>query len=247
VREYRNENDLDKAIAASRARVAADLNDAAAHDQLGQVFLQAGQEADALVELVVARLLDPSRADTHSRLAQVYLSSGRYGEAIDTATRALALDPKNREARFALGRALQQTGKSEEAARELAAAERLQLEELEKTKEAMATNLVRTEAQLQEQQGKWNEASALRRDVTMHAAAQPSDFTRLGEALAKAGRHAEAIEAFREALGRDSQPEIFQGLIREFTAAGRTADADVARAAYERVKRQRFLESVQGQ
>jgi tetratricopeptide (TPR) repeat protein len=247
VREYRSESDVEKAIETGRARVAADLNDAGAHDQLGQVFLQAGRDADALVELVVATLLDPSRPETHARLAQVYLDAGRYGEAIDAARRALAIDANGREARFALGRSLQLTGKTEEAAAELAAAERLQREELEKTREGMATNLVRTEALLREQQGKWEEAAALRRDVTARAAAQPSDFTRLGEALAMAGRHVEAIEAFRAALDRDSQPEIYQGLIREFTAAGRPADAEVARAAYERVKRQRFLESVQGQ
>jgi tetratricopeptide (TPR) repeat protein len=247
VREYRNESDVDKAIDAARARVAADLNDATAHDQLGQVYQQAGRDADALIELVVATLLDPSRPETHARLAQVYLGAGRYAEAIEAARRALAGDANNREARFALGRSLQLTGKSEEAAGELAAAERLQLQETEKLREVMATNLVRTEALLREQQGKWEEAAALRRDVTAHAAAQPSDFTLLGEALSMAGRHVEAIEAFRAALDRDSQPEIYQGLVREFTAAGRPADAEVARAAYERVKRQRFLESVQGQ
>jgi len=242
VREYRSESNATKAIEFGRARVASDLNDAAAHDQLGQAYLQAGNDAEALVELLAASLLDPSRSETHSRLAQIYLASGKSSDAAEAAKRAIAIDPNSREARFALGRALQQLGNEDAAKAELAAAERLQLQETEKTRAAMATNLIRTDALLREQQGKWDEAAGLRRDVTASAAAVPSDFTLLGEALSKAGRHAEAIEAFREALGRDSQPEIYQGLIRELAAAGRTADADVARTTYERVKRQRFLE-----
>lgn len=243
VRAYVSESHLEKAEEMSRARVAANLNDASAHDQLGQVYLQQGRDGDALVELTVASLLDPGRAATRAAIAQIQLGAEKYAEAVGAARRALSRDPRNRQARFALARALLQMGDERQAKTELAAAEQLQREELENVRQAFATNLIRIDAALREQQGRWDEASALRRDVTMRPEAAPSDFALLGDALSKAGRHAEAIDAFREALKRDSQPEVYRSLIREYRAAGRTAEADATQSAYQQVKRARFLES----
>lgn len=242
-RAYLNESNVDKAIDAARARVAIDFNDASAHDQLGQVFQQAGRDADALVELSVAALFDPDLPNVESRIAQLQLAAGHYTEAIDAARRAITRNPRNREARFALARALLQTGSEAEGKSELAAAEQLQTEELVRVRQTFATNLIRIEAAQREQQQKWDEAVSLRRDVIGRADSVPSDLALLGEALSKTGQHAEAIAAYRAAIAADPEPDTYRALIRECLAAGRTADADAARAEYQRVQRQRFLES----
>jgi len=242
-RAYLNEGNLDKAVDAARARVEIDFNDASAHDQLGQVYQQAGRDTDALVELSVAALFDPDQPNVESRIAQLQLAAGRYAEAIDAARRAIMRNPRNREARFALARALLQTGSEAEGKTELAAAEQLQTEELERTRQTFATNLIRIEAAQREQQQQWEEAVSLRRDVIGRPDSVPSDLALLGDALSKTGQHAEAIAAYRAALVADPQPDTYHALIRECLAAGRTADADAARAEYQRVQRQRFLDS----
>jgi tetratricopeptide (TPR) repeat protein len=101
-RAYVTAGGLAKAEGAARARVADDLNDADAHDELGQIYRQEGREADALAELTVASLLDSSRDTTLSALAQIHLGAGRFDQAVEAARRALAKNPQNRDARVAL-------------------------------------------------------------------------------------------------------------------------------------------------
>lgn len=240
-RAHLSASDLSKAEAAARARVAADPNDAAAHDQLGQIHQQQGRDADALVELTVASLLDPSRDSAFAAIAQLHLAAGRFPDAIDAARHALAKHPRNREARFALARALQQSGKEKDAEAELAEAERRQKEETESLRQEFVLNLVRIQAARLEQDQKWDEAAALRREVASSPMAVPPDFVRLGQALVKAGRHDEAVDILREALRRDEDPDTYRLLIGELTAAGRARDADATRAAYQRIRRERFL------
>jgi len=105
-----------------------------------------------------------------------------------------------------------------------------------------AANLIRIEAERREQAGQWDEAATLRRDVIAQPAVVDSDFVVLGDALSKAGKHTDAIEAYRVAVMRNPEPDTYRSLIREYVAAGRAAEADSIRAEYERIKRERFLE-----
>jgi len=179
-------------------------------------------------------------------IAQVHLAAERYADAAEAARRALALNPRHKEARYALANALLRAGDEEHGRQELAAARQLQADDLNRTREGFATNLLRIEAGLREQEGKFDAAAALWQQVTERAAGTVPDLVSLGDALSKAGRHADAAAAYVRASTIAATPDIYRSLVQAYVSLGRTADADAARAMYEQVKRQRLLEMAAG-
>ena len=240
---YMAEANFEGAVAPARAWVAFDPNNPSAHELLGQVYWKQGREREALTEFVVEALLDPSRVVAASAIAQIQLAAGRYTEAVEAARRALAGNPRDREARYALGNALLRSGGDKDGRTELAEAERQQAEELARVRESYAVNLLRIEAALREQQGRWQEAVALRQQVVARTPANAADLASLGDSLAKVGNHQSAAGAYRDALALRPAPDVFRSIIREYQALGQMQEADEARTAYQRLKQQRLLES----
>jgi tetratricopeptide (TPR) repeat protein len=244
---YMAEANLDRAVDSARAWVSSDLNNPSAHELLGQVYWKQGREREALTEFVVEALLDPSRAAAASAIAQIQLAAGRFAEAVEAARRALAGNPRDKEARYALANALLRSGnekEGEEAGRaELAEAEKQQAEELARVRESYAVNLLRIEAALREQQGRSQDAATLRQQVVTRNPRNATDLASLGDTFAKSGNHEAAAAAYRDALALSPEPDVFRSIIREYQALGRTQEAADARTAYQRLKRERLLES----
>jgi len=239
---YMAEANFNRAVEPARAWVSFDLNDPSAHELLGQVYWKQGREREALTEFVVEALLDPSRARASSAIAQAQLAAGRFAEAIEAARRALAVNPQDREALYALGNALLQSGNEKEGRVELAEAGKLQAEELARLRESYAINLIRIEASLREQQGRWQEAATLRQQVVTRNPGSAADLASLGDSLVKAGNHQAAAGAYRDALALGPDPDVFRSIIREYEILGRTQEAADARTAYQRQKHERLLE-----
>jgi arylsulfatase A-like enzyme/Tfp pilus assembly protein PilF len=86
------------AVAVFRRLIAADANNALAHENLGMAQLQSGDAKNAEVSLRRAIELDPSLAGAYTALGVVLANTGRSAEAIDAWKKALALDPSDQNA-----------------------------------------------------------------------------------------------------------------------------------------------------
>src|SRR4029079_7395333 len=73
-RMYLAEANLDQALESSRRRVALEPNAVEAHQDLGDVYRKQNRDDDALVEFVVATLLDPSDAEAYAAIGQIHLA-----------------------------------------------------------------------------------------------------------------------------------------------------------------------------
>jgi arylsulfatase A-like enzyme/Tfp pilus assembly protein PilF len=82
--------------------IAANPEDAVAHENLGAMQLQGGDLAAAERTLRRAIVLDPGLAGAHTALGVVLANTGRRTEAIAAWTRALELDPADNNARHNL-------------------------------------------------------------------------------------------------------------------------------------------------
>jgi tetratricopeptide (TPR) repeat protein len=106
-------------------------NEPHAHKDLGLAYSRAGRDAEALLELLMMRVLGHEDAETLTATGQVHLNQGRLDQAEAMLRRAVRLDPKHAEARYALGRTLQRRGLVAEAAEQLQAFDRLRAAALE--------------------------------------------------------------------------------------------------------------------
>jgi tetratricopeptide (TPR) repeat protein len=106
-------------------------NEPHAHKDLGLAYSRAGREDEALLELLMTRLLGHEDAETLTAIGQVHLNQERLERAEATLRRAVALDEEYTEARYALGRTLQRLNRAAEAAEELKAFDRLRAAALE--------------------------------------------------------------------------------------------------------------------
>jgi tetratricopeptide (TPR) repeat protein len=96
-----------------------------AHKDLGLAYSRAGRDDEALLELLMMRLLGYEDAETLTTIGQIHLNQGRLDRAEAALRRAVSLDPAFAQARYALGRALQRLGRAAEAGEQLKAFERL--------------------------------------------------------------------------------------------------------------------------
>lgn len=125
-RLYHNQLELDLAAQAYERRVDSAPNDSGGHVDLGDVYRAQDRLDEALVEFLVAALLDPSSARPFAQAGQVLASSGRDDEAVTLLEAAVRRDPGHLEARYALARALLRLGRTEAATAELRTFEELQ-------------------------------------------------------------------------------------------------------------------------
>jgi tetratricopeptide (TPR) repeat protein len=84
-------------------RVREHPGDAAAHLDLGQRYLDAGQVKQATLEYVTALKLDPSNVEAHTNLGLLLFQAGLPAEGLRSVEQALAVDPRYPEALYAKG------------------------------------------------------------------------------------------------------------------------------------------------
>ena len=235
-----NAMNFDGAIETYKQAVSVDLNDLEAHKKLGDGYRKQGRLDEALAEFVVTLMIDPANADAYAALGQVYLASGQPDDAVTALQRAVTLNPAHSEARYALGSTLVRAGRIDEGQKELQAFERLQAESLEKERKSYEVNLVRLEASLRSQEGKYTESAALWRKVVEQEPNQPSNYFGLALALSRGEQYEPAVEAFLQLLKLDDRPDIHRHLSELYTKLGRTAEAANERARYDRLREESF-------
>jgi tetratricopeptide (TPR) repeat protein len=106
-------------------------NEPHAHKDLGLAYTRAGRDDEALLELLMTRLLGHEDAETLTAIGQIHLNQSRPERAEAALVRAVSLDPAFAQARYALGRTLQRLGRAAEAVEQLNAFDRLRAAALE--------------------------------------------------------------------------------------------------------------------
>ena len=88
-----NQLDLDGAVSAYSRRVELTPNDASAHVDLGDVYRAQDRLDEALVEYLIASLIDATNVTALATAAQIHAAAGRDEAAVRLLRRAVALDP----------------------------------------------------------------------------------------------------------------------------------------------------------
>ncbi len=89
-----------------------------AHNNLGNMYENAGKYTEAIAEYLEAVKLRPDMAAPYAGLGDVYFKQGDYQEAVKWYDRALGIDPKDEETRRGRMRAEAMTGKNKVVAKE---------------------------------------------------------------------------------------------------------------------------------
>ncbi len=140
--------DLDGAVSAHGRRVELTPNDAVAHLDLGDVYRAQDRLDEALVEYLIAAMLDPTSIRALATAAQIHVAAGRDDAAVKLLRRAVTLDASHLEARYALGRALIRLGQMEEGKRELQVFEQLQQKAMQDERRRFQENQIKIEETL---------------------------------------------------------------------------------------------------
>jgi Flp pilus assembly protein TadD len=142
-RLLRNAGDSPGAVEPLTRHVEARPNDASAHLDLADVYLDQDLLDDAFRELVATLLIAPETGRAYAAIGRIQLARGRPGDAALALERALALAPGDHESRYALAMALQQAGRTDEAARQLEAFRTGQQRATEERRTKMASDVLR--------------------------------------------------------------------------------------------------------
>ena len=107
------------------ARIKAEPDSAALHDDAAMLYLDLGRPADAVRHFGIAAAMKPGSAAAQFNLGMALTVAGRVDEALAQYRRALAIQPEYAPAHNNLGAILFRLGQLEEAERHLAAAVRI--------------------------------------------------------------------------------------------------------------------------
>jgi tetratricopeptide (TPR) repeat protein len=133
----RQQDDIEQAVTALRHRVKRNPNLAAAHRDLGRVYLEhPWRPEEALLELAMTLLLEPDDPRAHGSMGQVHLVEGRYAEAEPLLRRAIALGLDTGYLRHSLAQTLLGLGRTAEAEEHLAEFSRRRTEDFEALRQA---------------------------------------------------------------------------------------------------------------
>jgi len=219
----RLKGDMEPAGAQFREAIRLNPNHALAHRSLGLVLRESGDLPAAAHELRLAVAQLPEDAEGHHILGTVLLKSNDVNGAIEEFRRAIELNPSLAQAHASLAQALQRAGRKEEASKELAELEKINLGV---ANEGRAMILVES-AEGHINKGERSAAiGELREAVTLSPGFTEAHY-QLGLALRQSGDDAAKAEsAFREVLQLDPNhaPAHLQlGLL--FAASGDRAEA----------------------
>ena len=126
---YEGLNEPDKAIDAYKQAIAWQSDATQKSEQpllnLGILYADKGQTADALPLLKQAETIRPNYGKTHGALGKLYLRVGELASAQEEFEKALALDPTSAGLHFQLGQVYRKEGKAELASGEFAEASKI--------------------------------------------------------------------------------------------------------------------------
>lgn len=117
---------LDEGVALLQREIEINPGSAMAFYRLGDAYTRQLKWDEALAALQRSVWLNPFFSGPYILMGKAYMQRSDLVAAEGMLRRAVEYDPNNKTAHYLLGRVLQQLGRSDEAARELAAAERLQ-------------------------------------------------------------------------------------------------------------------------
>lgn len=93
--------------------------------QIGEIYLEAGLEAEAQDIFLEGLAADPTDLHLHNRLGIAYRKQKKYKEAVANYEKALKIDPENENLHYNLGRAHHEAGDIDKAASAMRVALRL--------------------------------------------------------------------------------------------------------------------------
>lgn len=158
----------------------------------GEVYLSMGRINEALPEFEAAIKLDPKRSTNWSRLGFIQAQLGKTEEAQSSLRKAIALYPNDFNALESLGELHLKKGEKDEAVRHFSLAAGAA------SGEAKSMLLMRA-VDVLNQQGKNDEVIALTDRAVGQGVRTPEVLSALGDALVRAGRLTEALEAYKDA------------------------------------------------
>jgi tetratricopeptide (TPR) repeat protein len=227
------DRDAEALVALYVERVEISPNDADAHLDLGQAYLQLDLKGEAEAEFLMALMIDPQRTEAYAALGQAYLRAGAYSDAELASRRAVTLDPAHVEARYTRATALVRLGRTDEGKRELERYEQMQADaEANRRREYEVAALVREVAQ-HVSRGAYVEAAARLEQALALKPRDPALHVSLGLALGNAGQLAGAARHLEQAVTFGAGPDAHRHLADVYTALGRPDDARRHRALYE--------------
>ena len=94
--------------------------------QLGDARVRQARWDEGILALQKSIWINPYYSAPYIILGRAYMKKGQPATAEGMLSRAIQYDPNNRSAHYLLGQLYQQAGRTEDAARELSIAERLQ-------------------------------------------------------------------------------------------------------------------------
>ncbi len=242
-RLYLSASDLERSRAAFERSIEIDPNSSEAHRQLGDVDRKLGRHDAALLEFLVAVIIEPQDAASYVGAGQTFLETRRYADAVGAFKRAVALKPEDKEARYGLATALMRSGEVESGTRELEVYRRLQAESLAADRRAYEINQLKIEAALASQEGDIAKAVTLWQQVVQSEPDAATNHVKLGLVLGQAGRHDAALESFRNSLTHDADPVVHRYIADEQAALGRREESAQERATYVRLKQERLRQA----
>ena len=93
--------------------------------QIGEVYLEAGLEAEAQDVFLEGLAANPTDIHLHNRLGIAYRKQKKFKEAVENYEKALKIDPENENLYYNLGRAYHEAGNLEKSASAMRVAMRL--------------------------------------------------------------------------------------------------------------------------
>ena len=158
---YYLQPNLDGAIDAYVKRIDANPNNAEAHKELGDAYLQQDRPDEALVEFLATLLINPNNSEAYAGIGQVHMRTGRYADAATASRHALELDPTHKAARYALATSLIRLGQTEEGTKELQEFQRIQVETLAREQRELELKMIKQEASASLDKGEYDKVVAL--------------------------------------------------------------------------------------
>lgn len=239
-----NQADFDGAINAYAERITRNPNRAEAHRSLGEIYYLQGRDDEALAEFVVAVWLDPMDARAWAALGKVQVRAQRYAAAMPALERAVGLDQDRADAHYALGQALARSGRADDARREIAAFERLDVAEREKGQRDFRIEQSRVDAGRLLAAGDVDGAVAVLSTLATEDAQNARWPREIGAALLRARRFPEAVAVLEAAQTKTATVEGERLLADAYAAAGRTTEARERQARYDEAMRRVRLEQL---